>query len=172
MASVTATANNVAGSYTVTAAAAGQTVNFSLTNQQTVTVSLASSSNPSNFGAPLTLTATVSNSASTGKITFFDGVSIIGIKPVSGGIASLSTVLLSAGVHSLTAYYRDDSTSTTGLSSVLTQTIRASAGGAFITQTPLSITAATPVVMGDFNDDGKVDLGFCVLGQFVPRFSR
>jgi protocatechuate 3,4-dioxygenase beta subunit len=160
VASVTATANNVSGSYTVTATAAGLTASFAMTNQQPVVVSLASSSNPSNFGAALTLTATASNFTSSGKITFFDGVSIIGAKPVFAGVASLSTVLLSAGVHSLTAFYRDDATFTTGVSSVLVQTIKAAAGGAFIVQSPLSVSAISQVVMGDFNGDGKVDLAF------------
>ena len=72
------------------------------------TVTLAVSADSSNLGAPLTLTATIANSAGSGKVTFFDGVSIIGIKPVSAGVATLSTALLSAGTHSLTAYYRDD----------------------------------------------------------------
>lgn len=34
---------------------------------------LQTSSNPSNFGAPLTLTATVSSSGANGRVTFFDG---------------------------------------------------------------------------------------------------
>jgi hypothetical protein len=60
-------------------------------------VSLVSSANPSIFGRPLTLTATVSPSGVTGKVTFYDGVAILGIAALNNGTASLSTILLPAG---------------------------------------------------------------------------
>src|SRR5450631_2241444 len=88
-------------------------------------LTLAVSSDQSNLGAPLTLTATIADSAGTGKVTFFDGVAIIGIKPVSAGVATFSTALLGAGNHSLTAFYRDDSTATTGVSNVVPHRIKA-----------------------------------------------
>jgi hypothetical protein len=160
VASVTATANNTAGRYTVTATAAGLSTSFSLTNLQPVTVTLASSSNPSNLGAPVTLTATMSSPAATGRVTFFDGVAILETKTVSSGVASFSTVLLSAGVHKLTAYYRDDANSLVGTSNAVTLTVKAAAGGAFITQNPVGTPAGSSVAVGDFNHDGKVDIAF------------
>jgi hypothetical protein len=162
VASVTATANNTAGSYLVSVSAGGLSANFSMINLQSATVTLATSSNPSNFGAQLTLTTTVSNPSGTGRVTFFDGVSQLATKPVSvSGIASISTIVLPAGTHKLTAYYRDDINSVVGTSSILTQTVRAAAGGAFVTQAPLSLRAAVPsAVVGDFNGDSIVDFAF------------
>ena len=71
-------------------------------------VTLSSTPNPSIFGTPVTLTAPATYIGSTGHVTFFDGVNIVGSKPVTSGAASFSTTLLSAGSHKLTAYYRDD----------------------------------------------------------------
>ena len=100
---------NVATLNTIALAVAGFPTRLTVAGEApSVTVTLGTSSNPSNYGASLILTATVSNSSTTGRVTFFDGVAIVGIKPVSAGVASLSTPLLSAGAHKLTAYYRDD----------------------------------------------------------------
>jgi hypothetical protein len=167
VASVRAIANNIAGSYTVTATTGGLTATFSLTNlpPTAVPVTLTSSSNPSTFGSPVTLTAIV-NPAGNGKVTFFDGLTVLGTAPISSfmvhpaGVASLSTILLSAGTHQLTAYYRDEVNAVAGTSNVVTQTVNAVAGGAFTAQTPMAIAPAGSVVTGDFNHDGKVDLAF------------
>ena len=70
----------------------------------TSTVTLASSSNPVVvFGQPLTLTATVSSTSATGKVTFYDGVTILGIATLSSGQATLTTTLLPTGKRSLKA---------------------------------------------------------------------
>ena len=65
-------------------------------------------------------------------------------------------MLLSAGTHNLTAYYRDGA-AITGRSNVITQTVDAAAGGTFLSQTPLNATASS-VALGDLNGDGKVDI--------------
>jgi hypothetical protein len=161
VASVTATANNISGSYLVTAAGGGLSTSFSLTNLQNLTVTLSSSPNPSNLGSPVTLMASLSNPAASGRVTFFDGVSVLGVKTASVGLASITTSLLSPGAHKLTAYYRDDTTSTTGTSNIVTQTVRAAAGGAFFSQAAVSATpTSTTVAVGDFNGDGKADVAF------------
>jgi hypothetical protein len=161
VASVTATANKIPGSYQVKAATGALSLTFSLTNvaPSTTSVTLQTSTNPSTFGSPLTLTGTVSNSTATGKVTFFDGVAILGTKAASAGIASLSTILLPAGTHKLTAYYQDDVNAVVGTSNAVTETVRAVAGGAFITTSPTRLNpAGSSAAVADFNGDGKVDV--------------
>jgi hypothetical protein len=82
-------------------------------------VALSSSSNSSNFGSPVTLTATVTGSDVTpiGNITFKDGITSLGnAVALVGGTASFTTSSLSVGNHSITAEYSsgnyDNSTST------------------------------------------------------------
>jgi hypothetical protein len=74
-----------------------------------VTMSLNSTTNPSVYSQPLTLTANVSPPAATGTISFADGANSLGSAPVVSGAAALSGVLLTAGPHSLTATYNGDS---------------------------------------------------------------
>ncbi len=158
VASVTATANNIPGTYSVTALSGGIKITFTLTNLQPAAVTLASSANPATFGAPLTLTATVVDASPTGRLTFFDGVAILGVKPVSSGTATLSTALLAAGGHKLTAFYYDGVSFVAGTSNAVTETVKAVAGGALAAQPPMSIPATSSSVVADFNSDGKADL--------------
>lgn len=77
-----------------------------LFNYQAATLTtLAVSPNPATFGQTVTLTATVSPSSATGTVNFFDGVTLIGTAPLSGGIATLAINNFSVGSHSLTAIY-------------------------------------------------------------------
>jgi hypothetical protein len=69
------------------------------------TVSLASQTNPSVFGRAVTLTATVTPSTATGRVTFYEGTTILGIGTVASGVASLSTIMLPADSATLRAYY-------------------------------------------------------------------
>src|ERR1022692_3384035 len=55
------------------------------------TVTLSTSPNPSIFGAPVLMTATVTPATATGKVTFYDGVTVLGTKSLVSGVASLST---------------------------------------------------------------------------------
>ncbi len=170
LASVSAAANGTPGSYTVTASAQGLSTTFSLTNLQLVpvTVTLTTSPNPSTLGAPVSLTASVPNSSGTGVVTFYDGVTMLGIATASSGVASFSTPALSAGSHKLTAYYRDQPNATIGTSSAVTQTVKASAGGAFTALSPFGANLSpVAAAMGDFNGDGKVDVALALTGGNV-----
>src|SRR5450631_405487 len=60
------------------------------------TLTLSTSPNPSRFGALVVLTATVTPSTATGRVTFYDGVTVLGTAPVISGKASISTVSLPA----------------------------------------------------------------------------
>jgi hypothetical protein len=127
------------------------------------TVSLTSSQNPSVLGQPLTLTATVTP-GSTGKVTFYEGVDVLGTSTLSGSTAAFTTRLLPAGTGKLRAHYLGDAAHTPGNSASLTHTVMAQPSGGL--RTPLNI-GVTGIVfaeaVGDFNGDGKPDL---FLGYF------
>ncbi|MCX7002047.1 MAG: Ig-like domain-containing protein, partial [bacterium] len=73
------------------------------------TISLASSAaNPSTYGDRVTLTATVSQAAAPGTVTFKDGATTLATSAVSGGVATYATGTLPAGLHNLTAVYGGD----------------------------------------------------------------
>jgi hypothetical protein len=168
-ASVTARANHIAGSYTVTASVGGLSVGFQLTNTlgASSSVTLTSGTTTSAFGAPVLLTATVTPSNATGRVAFYDGVTLLGTKPLSGATASLSTILLPPGTHRLHAWYSGDINYASGTSNVVTQQVNAAAGGSFLAQAlnapPLSVAQAGPAivpVVADFNGDGIADIAY------------
>ena len=103
-------------------------------------VTLTTSPNPSTFGAPVTLTATVAPSSATGQVTFYDGVTILGTKTLSAGTASLSTILLPSGVRKLTAFYGADARNAAS-SGNFTQTVNAVTAVGFRAEGLLSIPA-------------------------------
>jgi large repetitive protein len=123
-----------------------------LNAQGSTTVVLQPSPSPAKLGAAVTLTATITPSTSTGIVTFYDGVGILAVGPISGGSASITTSMLSAGSHTLRAYYG-------GQSGSAPLTVNAVPAGGF--QPVASYSAgASPLAAaaGDFNSDGKADL--------------
>ncbi len=160
--SPTVIANATGDSYTVTASVPGASApaTFVLTNQNTSGVTLSSSTpSPSKFGAKITLTATVGPSTATGRVTFYDGVTVLGARQLSGGMASISTILLSSGAHSITAYYSGDANDVAMRSGAISQTVNATPATTFFSGTSLNTGAApASVVIGDFNGDGIADL--------------
>ena len=74
------------------------------------TVSVSPSSNSVNLGENVTFTATVTPSASTGTVTFFNNgsTSALGSGTLSGGVATFATTTLSIGSNSVTATYPGD----------------------------------------------------------------
>ena len=132
------------------------------------TLSLASSPNSSTFGAAVTLTATVTPSAAVGYVTFYDGTTVLGSKALSGGKATLSTILLPAGVSVLHAYYAGGVklsppvVYTSSTSQSLPQKVNATPATGFSAASGTSFQAGTiaanSIVVGDFNGDGNADL--------------
>ena len=76
-----------------------------LAAQVSTSLVLSSSANPSIPGQDITLTATVSPATITGKVTFYDGTTVLGTGVLTNGKAALSTGLLASGVRSLRALY-------------------------------------------------------------------
>ena len=73
------------------------------------TTAIAASPNPSAFGQPVTITATVKSPAGavfTGSVQFNDGATVLGTGAVSAtGVATLTSSAMTVGSHSLTAQY-------------------------------------------------------------------
>jgi len=112
------TASLAVGTHEITATYSGDT-NYTVSNGRLVpdqvvskiatTTSLASSANPSVFGASVTFTATVAPSEAIGTVQFYaDGATLGGPVNLSSGKATASTAALLAGTHSITATYSGD----------------------------------------------------------------
>ncbi len=79
------------------------------------TTTLATSPNSSQYGDPVTLTATVTPGA-TGTASFYDSSVYLGQGAVTGGVATLVTTTLNVGTHTITATYNGDATYASSMS--------------------------------------------------------
>ena len=128
----------------------------------TTTVLTVSPSSPA-LGAPVLLTATVSPGTPTGSVTFFDRATYLGRSPLSNAIATLQTLQLGAGPHSLTARYNGDANNAHSVSAAVPLTVTAAAGaaltGGLVPGTPVPVgTSPVSIAYGDLNGDLKIDL--------------
>jgi hypothetical protein len=73
------------------------------------TTTLVANPNSSQYGDPVTFTATTANGA-TGTVSFYDGSILLGEGTVSGGVATLAVTTLNATTHNITAVYNGDLT--------------------------------------------------------------
>ncbi len=83
---------------------------------------LATSSNSSQYGDQVTLTATVTSGA-TGTASFYDGSVYLGQGAVTAGVATLSMTTLNVGTHTITATYNGDATYASSMSEPATVTV-------------------------------------------------
>jgi hypothetical protein len=108
-------------------------------NAKTTTITslapLAGSPNPSNPGASVGFTATMSPSTATGTVQFLDGTTVLATLTISGGSASFNTQLTTSGQHSITAVYSGDSSDLASTSAAYIQTVR-NATTVSLTSTP------------------------------------
>jgi len=130
-------------------------------NVSPVLTTLTSAPNPSTYGQPVELTATVSAAGSgqptpTGTVTFLDGASPVGSGvDLDGGTATLPISTLTAGTHSITAVYSGDSNYPGATSSLpLTQTVTKATPTVYVTDaggtyngTPFPATATVAGVI-------------------------
>ena len=75
------------------------------------TVVFTSSLNPAVYGQPVTLTATVTDSARqtpSGFVVFTEGSTVYGTASLSGGVAQVVLPAINAGKHTITAQYSGD----------------------------------------------------------------
>src|SRR5579872_1474060 len=126
-------------------------------------VILSASPNPSRYGQAVTLTATVIPASTTGRVTFYQGVSVIGIAAVALGRATLTTVSLPAGRGGLTAYYSGDGINAPARSAQVPVSVNSVAAQGFqsVSQMALQTTIGLQfpaLAAADFNGDGKLDV--------------
>jgi hypothetical protein len=100
---------------------------------------------PVTVGTSVTLTATVSPASATGSVQFEDGGSPLGSPiTVSGGTATLNTLALAAGTHSLTAVFTGSAANITGSASNAVS-YQVNTAPATPTSTALSVTPSGSV---------------------------
>jgi len=141
------------GTHSITAVYAGATGFASSTSSalpqvvvsQASTTALASSATTSVSGQSVTFTATVTPSAATGTVSFYDGTSTtpLATETLSSGVATYPTSSLAVGTHSITAVYSGDTTYATSTSGAVPLTVSKAS-----TTTLTPTTNGTPSVYG------------------------
>lgn len=102
------------------------TTSTSSTGTTATTTTLTPSTTSTTTGTSITLVATVSPSAATGTVTFYNGTTSLGSATLSSGTASLSVSFSTAGTETLTAVYGGSTTYAGSTSSAVTVTVTAS----------------------------------------------
>jgi protocatechuate 3,4-dioxygenase beta subunit len=87
------------------------------------TTTLTSSATSTTTGTSIALTATVSPSAATGIVTFYNGTTSLGSASLSAGSASIAISFSTAGTESLTAVYAGNATYAASTSSAVSVTV-------------------------------------------------
>jgi hypothetical protein len=133
-------------------------------------ITLIASPNPSTFGQAFSLTTTVSPSGSgpppSGTVTVFDGIFVLGSGLLVNGQTTLTISALSAGTHSLQAFYSGDANYPVSGSTILTHVVQPVRASGFADQTTFAV-GKNPysVVADDFNGDGISDLAVANSGD-------
>jgi hypothetical protein len=140
------------GSHNITAVYAGDTIHVGSTsgvlnqvvNLVPTATRVTTSLTPSIYGQQVTFTASVSASIGTptGTITFEDGANIIGSVSINGSAVALTTSLLAAQSHSISAVYSGDATHQTSTSSPVTQVVNQA------TSTTALVSSSNPSLFG------------------------
>ncbi len=123
------------------------------------TTTVQASANPATLGHAVTLSSTVSPAATTGEVTFYEGLSILGAAKLTAGTATLTTTLMPAGAGSLHATYGGDATYGGSSSQAISETVIALPEDGFETGVNYPFGAdAGGLAIADFNEDGHADL--------------
>jgi uncharacterized protein (TIGR03437 family) len=100
--------------------------------------------NPSEYGQSVLLTANVSPSTATGKVTFLDGTTTLGSSVLSGSagpfnaIATFNATGLATGAHSLTAIYEGDAETSGSQSAATGLTVTKATTGTVLTSSSVN----------------------------------
>ena len=111
---------------------------------------LTSNPNPAVFGAPVTLTASVTTSGATppsGTVKFLDGSVTIGTATLNASsVATFSSNSLAVGLHSITAVYSGDEQNATATSTAVVENVEQSTTTT-MTSTPNPSIAQTSIIL-------------------------
>lgn len=133
--------------------------------QIATTTTLTASANPLGVSLPLTLTAVVSPAPPSGKVTFYDRITVLATGTLdAAGKASISTIALLPGGHRLRARFWAGNGYSFSESPDLVQEIWSATSNGFTLgqRDPFTGGAANHTIStADFNGDGKMD---CVVG--------
>ncbi len=112
------------------------------------------------FGTSVTLTATVSPAGATGKVTFYDFATVLGVAQLTpGGTATLPTIFLSTGVRFLTARYSGDIGNAGSVSPGVFPVVSSTAANYLVGPTTSSVGALPfGIAALDYNNDNFADL--------------
>jgi YVTN family beta-propeller protein len=127
------------------------------------TTALAINPTSSQYGDPVTLTATVTPSAATGTINFVEGSIVLGTGTLSGGVATLTTTAIHAGAYTIKADYLGDGNYGDSTSSPVALTvIQRNGGAAGVPALTVTVENATRVYR-----DGDPAFSYSVAGTLV-----
>jgi len=134
------------GSYSVTAAYAGDSNNTASTSPAvsititpaTTTTTLQATPSAGNVNGQITLKATVNGDSPTGSVSFAAGTNNLGTATVANGVATLQTSFAAAGSYTTAATYHGDPNNAASTSSAVTIVI--AAPDFTVTATPTSGT--------------------------------
>lgn len=108
-------------------------VTETITARPASSTAVTSSLNPSNYGQPVTFTATVTGASPTGTVQFKDGATTIiagcTARPMAGGVATCLAPTLSPGTHNVTGIYSGDLGNAPSTSPVMPQVVNCSGKG-------------------------------------------
>jgi hypothetical protein len=107
---------------------------------------LSSSPNPSVFGQPITLTASVTSRLGipTGTVNFYDGTTRLGSSSLNNGVASWNASSLNAGTQSLTASYLGSGSFYPSTSSPFSQSVNKTSTSTVVTSSSDPVLRNTP----------------------------
>jgi hypothetical protein len=143
------------GVQSITAKYSGDEFNSSSTSQPTLigvysnqlaatSVTLQASTTTPQYQTNVTLTATVSPSAATGTVTFYNGTANIGSSAVNAGTASLTTSFAAGGTATLHAVYSGDYNYLSSTSNSISMSI----SGPLVTMTTLQASTSSVAIGG------------------------
>jgi uncharacterized membrane protein len=125
---------------------------LTVTARATMTTLSSPTASPTTYGAPVVLSATVTATSGTGtptgSVEFFDGARSLGSAPLSGGVASVSTTAIGAGLPTIvTGVYTPTGAFATSIGTLARTVNKAAGTGTFLTLTPLQKQYSDLVLM-------------------------